>query len=1021
LPVSSVRWSAPFSLHKNLSLPTPRHLVRKHGGQKVLLLCAGPDERELSIFKLLLKSGICGENWDLVNGAQFDLTDDATWDPLVARVRSREFVAAFASPPCTTASRLRNKPGGPPPLRGLAGKDRYGLSGLSVPNKEKVRVHNLILLRVAEILKIMAQQGVPWLFETPALKDGEVSILRLDEYQSLLCTQGVQHVIGVQCPFGALSSKPTSWVSHQVDMTDMPRECTHGKRTWFNDRTGVAVSARHRPTAGTDTYSSSQLVKSARGTFVPTSFVSATLAAYPDLLNRFLVAKLCSALAASTVQPFRQSPVLLPVAPRNFSETIEWRQRLRGTVEIDDKSKADLLAIGGLRNAAESVSRLFTVQEFGSSMGNDLRALLLANYASSTPAGSWIDLTCDLIGTTDKDVRPPLDAIEAVKAVIMQCSGADTSCGPGTLTRINSSLLGAWRKASGDPETQVEIWLNQGAPAGILNQPLDVGIFPDCSADAELSLDSLSLDWRSFVNYSGVEQHEVTEAELMQHIAKGHIAAFNNIDELHRYVKGDPVLSKLGLILKTRNNITKARMILDTKASGIKYVTGKSQRVILPRLFDAVLRMLCLLSLTDTSGGSLSAFVLDFSDAFWQIPIAADELRFFCATSVIKGVRKYMSFLRAAQGSRAAPLLWARLAALLMRLTQSLFEPENVSLLCFVDDPIAALRGTELEKRTSVALIILVWEALGFKLAYHKGQFAKVVTWIGGTLSCETKGVRARVKDAIVADVRTDLKRILGQNVVSHKELHSLVGKLSHCAGLLIVLRPFLQPLWAALYSDVSGAPPNTVWTKQLAPTLSWIDTFFDGAVGGIERYFSVDSYLRRGPVVEIGTDASPWGMGGWLSVDGAITHFFACAVTSQDEAIYGHAIGSSSGQQVWECLAVLIGVCIWCDQWKHERINLKVRGDNVGALTLLIKLRPSSAAQAIVARELALHLIEVSFPPEAVHTPGVSHIIADRLSRVFAPGGSHVVDAGVHPALASALRTTVPDRPRQWYRSLTS
>ena len=110
-----------------------------------------------------------------------------------------------------------------------------------------------------------------------------------------------------------------------------------------------------------------------------------------------------------------------------------------------------------------------------------------------------------------------------------------------------------------------------------------------------------------------------------------------------------------------------------------------------------------------------------------------------------------------------------------------------------------------------------------------------------------------------------------------------------------------------------------------------------------------------------------------------------------------------------------LIGVSIRCNQWRQERINLKVRGDNVGALTLLTKLRPSSAAQAIVARELALHLIEVSFPPEAVHTPGVSHIIADRLSRVFAPGGSQVADAGVHPALVAAIQTTVPNRPRQW------
>ena len=76
-------------------------------------------------------------------------------------------------------------------------------------------------------------------------------------------------------------------------------------------------------------------------------------------------------------------------------------------------------------------------------------------------------------------------------------------------------------------------------------------------------------------------------------------------------------------------------------------------------------------------------------------------------------------------------------------------------------------------------------------------------------------------------------------------------------------------------------------------------------------------------------------------------------------------------------------------------------------------------AGEALVARGLARHLIEVSFPPEAVHSPGVSHIIADRLSRVFAPGGSQAVSASIHSSLANAVHTAVPERPRQWYRTL--
>ena len=90
-----------------------------------------------------------------------------------------------------------------------------------------------------------------------------------------------------------------------------------------------------------------------------------------------------------------------------------------------------------------------------------------------------------------------------------------------------------------------------------------------------------------------------------------------------------------------------------------------------------------------------------------------------------------------------------------------------------------------------------------------------------------------------------------------------------------------------------------------------------------------------------------------------------------------------------------------------------------MGALTLLIKMRPSSPSLAIVARELALRLIELSFPPDAVHTPGVAHIVADMLSRVYAPGGSESVEPHLHPVLRSAIQTPVPERNRSWYRAL--
>ena len=45
-------------------------------------------------------------------------------------------------------------------------------------------------------------------------------------------------------------------------------------------------------------------------------------------------------------------------------------------------------------------------------------------------------------------------------------------------------------------------------------------------------------------------------------------------------------------------------------------------------------------------------------------------------------------------------------------------------------------------------------EAVGFRLAYKKGQLAKSIAWIGGTLTAESDGIRAAVKGAIVTDIK---------------------------------------------------------------------------------------------------------------------------------------------------------------------------------------------------------------------------------------------------------------------------
>jgi hypothetical protein len=439
-------------------------------------------------------------------------------------------------------------------------------------------------------------------------------------------------------------------------------------------------------------------------------------------------------------------------------------------------------------------------------------------------------------------------------------------------TPIRADLLESWQNEAHDPDTEIGPWLREGAPGGILNYPKPCGFFPEVVDESAIDLDELEAGTDMFENYAGIDDDTFASDEITKHIKAGHLLAADSIEELAQIVGGAPILNKVGIVVKERAGIVKRRLILNTKLSNVKLASRKCQRVILPRLLDAVLRTLALMACITGLGLSIDLLVLDFTEAFWQIPIAPNERRFFGGMIPIDGVRKYFVYLRAAQGSRCAPLLWGRVAALVMRLTQSLFVANTVALMCFVDDPLAVLSGTPLERKLYAAVIVLVWEALGFGLAFKKGQFGKKVTWIGGTFSVDATGITASVKQSIIDDIIMDLERFSMVNIISLKELHSFVGKVNHAAGLLPTLRPFIQPLWAALHDkDFSNAPNGTIWKRQIDQALTWLSVFFRDSAPGIVRRFDLKAFQRIGPTVEVGTDASPWGLGGWLAVDSNI------------------------------------------------------------------------------------------------------------------------------------------------------
>ena len=187
------------------------------------------------------------------------------------------------------------------------------------------------------------------------------------------------------------------------------------------------------------------------------------------------------------------------------------------------------------------------------------------------------------------------------------------------------------------------------------------------------------------------------------------------------------------------------------------------------------------------------------------------------------------------------------------------------------------------------------------------------------------------------------------------------------------------------------------------------------GACGTLSRTYSLAEYLGEGVQVDVTADASPTGIGAFLTDKGVAKRFFAAKLTQGDARRLKTELGSSRGQQIWEALCVLCALRLWAPAWRTRRIRLRVKSDSVVALIMVVKMRCSGEGFSIVARELALDIGEALYEAGvAAHLPGQANTIADDLSRLGEPG--HL---DVPKQLANAQRDSLPARSAEWWITL--
>ena len=140
---------------------------------------------------------------------------------------------------------------------------------------------------------------------------------------------------------------------------------------------------------------------------------------------------------------------------------------------------------------------------------------------------------------------------------------------------------------------------------------------------------------------------------------------------------------------------------------------------------------------------------------------------------------------------------------------------------------------------------------------------------------------------------------------------------------------------------------------------------------------------------------------------------FFADRLDEQDEIRFSVKLGDPAGQCTWEALALLTGLRLWAKFLRGREVRLRVRSDNCAALALATKLSSSSSTLNGLGAEIALTL-EVNNLEELLtqHIPGKLNITADKLSRVWAPGGPQRIP----DEFSSIRRRTVAPRDDRFF-----
>ena len=340
----------------------------------------------------------------------------------------------------------------------------------------------------------------------------------------------------------------------------------------------------------------------------------------------------------------------------------------------------------------------------------------------------------------------------------------------------------------------------------------------------------------------------------------------------------------------------------------------------------------------------------------------------------------------------------------------------------YVDDPLVLAAGSLDARDRSFGKTLLVLGILRLKMSWGKAYLGVKPSWIGACIWASREFLHISVTEQKRAQMVTTLEALLGAPTAPIRELQKVAGSSSFVAGFIVYWKPFVAMIYAAIAATVrestashaddhrAGRATLHVSIKRCRHALVWLLAFLVDW-SGCERKFRITPTITiQGNFICM--DASPWGMGAALYINFVPVEFFGVELSDQDLRRYSAKKGVSDHITIWEALTFLVCVRVWLVSSSIPQV-IRLKSDSLGALRAMMKLSSPNKFLNYIAMEVAHHVAVEDVDTSCLeHIPGVSNVVADSLSRLYAPSPKSVPEC-----LANSKRIHPPERTPEFYR----